>query len=131
MRGFIKLLVAFVVVAGLFSYLVLPGLVESQLAGLLQTQLGLATEPEVEISSDFPPEMLLGRVDRIEATTDEVSQQGIIFSNARVDLEGLQVSVLSLLQGDVQVESESCSLTAEAPPLYLDCSGYLNGGYLG
>ena len=37
MRGFIKLLVAFVVVAGLFSYLVLPGLVESQFAELLQT----------------------------------------------------------------------------------------------
>ena len=131
MRGFIKLLVAFVVVAGLFSYLVLPGLVESQLAGLLQTQLGLATEPEVEVSSDFPPEMLLGRVDRIEATTDEIIQQGLTFSNVRVDLEGLQVPVLSLLQGDVQIESESCSLTAEVPPLALDCSGYLSGGYLG
>ena len=131
MRGFIKLLVAFLVVAGLFSYLVLPSLVESQLAGLLQTQLGLATEPEVEVSSDFPPEMLLGRVDRIEATTDEIIQQDLTFSNVRVDLEGLQVPVLSLLQGDVQIESESCSLTAEVPPLALDCSGYLSGGYLG
>ena len=131
MRGLLKLLVDFLVVAGLFSYLVLPGLVERQLAGLLQTQLGLVTKPEVEVSSDFAPEMLLGRVDRIEATTDGISQQGIIFSNVRVDLEGLQVSVPSLLRGDVQVESGSCSLTAEAPPLSLDCSGYLSGGYLG
>ena len=130
MRGCATVLIALLVVAGLFSYVVLPGLVENQLAGLLQSRFGLQTKPDVEVSSDFPPELLLGRVDHIEATTDQISQQGFILSGVQVDLEGVNVSVPGLLRGEVQVESESCALTAEVPAVSQDCSGYL-GGYPG
>ena len=124
------MLVVLLVVAGLFSYVALPGVIESQLAGILQERLGLQEKPEVEVFSDFPPELLLGRADRIRARTDQISQQGVAFSGVEADLESVEVSVPSLLRGDLQVEAQSCSLTAEAPPVSLDCGSYL-GSYLG
>jgi len=66
MRGFMTKLVVLLVLGGLFSYLVLPGLIEGQLAGRLQAAFGATTKPDVEVSSNFPPEMLLGRIDRIQ-----------------------------------------------------------------
>ena len=130
MRGCATLLVVLVVVAGLFSYLVLPGLIENQLAGILQGRLGLQAKPEVEVSSNFPPELLLGRADRVRARTDQISQQGLTFDDVQADLEGVKVSVPSLLRGDLQVEARSCSLTAESPAVSLDCGSYLSS-YLG
>lgn len=124
------MLVVLLLAAGIFSYAALPGLVENQLAGILQERLGLQERPEVEVSSDFPPELLLGSADRIRARTDQITQQGVAFSDVRAELEGAEVSVPSLLRGDLQVETQSCSLTAEAPPVSLDCTGYLES-YLG
>lgn len=125
-RGCATVLVALLVVAGLFSYVALPGVIENRLAGILQERLGLQEKPEVEVSSDFPPELLLGRADRVRARTDQVSQQGVTFSDVQAELEGVEVSVASLLRGDQQVEAQSCSLTAEAPLVSLDCGSYLS-----
>jgi LmeA-like phospholipid-binding len=80
MRGLAKLLVVLVVVGGLLSYLVLPGVLENQVAQRLQGVLGAPTKPVVEISSSFPPELLLGRTDRIEVTMDQISLQGVALS---------------------------------------------------
>ena len=134
MRGFATILVALVVLAGLFSYLLLPAVIEDQLARRLQEAFGLPTEPDVEVSSSFPPELLLGRVDRVQVTADQISLQGFALGNARADLRGVEVSVPSLLQGELSIKTESCSLSAEVPAVSIDqgpeCLTYLglNGG---
>jgi hypothetical protein len=132
MRGFTKKLIAILVVGGLFSYLVLPVLIENQIAGRLQEAFGTPTKPEVEVSSSFPPELLLGRIDRIQVKMDQMSVQGFALYNARVDLRGVKVSVPSLLEGIPGIESTSCSLSVEVPAVSIvgnqACLSYLGLG---
>ena len=121
MKGLAAVLVVLLVLVGLFSYLVLPGVIEDQLARRLQVGLGLPTEPDVEVSSSFPPELLVGRIDRVRMDA----------GSARADVRGATVSVPSLLlRGEPVLEAESCSLVAEVPGAsteqYLDCRGYLS-----
>src|ERR671921_2937184 len=122
-------LVVLLVLGGIFCYLVLPGLIENQLANRLQVAFGAATTPDVEVSSNFPPELLLGRIDRIQVGMDQASLQGAALYNAQADLKGVKVSVPSLLAGNPSIETESCSLKAEAPAIFIDqnqaCLGYL------
>lgn len=131
MRGLAPVLVVLLVGVGL-CYLVLPGLVEDQLATRLQEGLGLATEPDIEVSSDFPPEMLLGRIDRVQVSADEATLQGVTLGGVRADLTGVTVSVPGLLQGEPAIEAQTCSLTAEAPAVSIDedqdCLYYLGLG---
>ncbi len=132
MRGLVTKLLVPIVLVGLFSYLVLPGVVEDQLAQRLQGALGAPAQPDVEVSSSFPPEMLLGRIDRVRLSTDQVSLQGVAFYNGRADLKGVNVSLASLMEGSPRIETRSCSLSADAPALYIDqneaCLGYLGLG---
>ena len=100
---------------GLSSYLALPGLIERWVAANLRQEYGLAREPEVEVSSNFPPEMLLGRVDRIEVHMDQAVQKGILLRDVRMDLGGVHVSLPSLLLGDPEVESRTAFLRTEVP----------------
>ncbi len=129
MRGLVTKLLVLLVLVGLFSYLVLPGLVEDQLAQRLQGALGTPTQPHVEVSSNFPPEMLLGRIDRVQVSTDQMSLQGVAFYDARADLRDVNVSLPSLLEGTPKIETQRCSLRAEAPAVYIDrnqaCLSYL------
>lgn len=129
MRGPVTKLLILIALVGLFSYLVLPGVVEDQLAQRLQGALGAPTQPDVEVSSNFPPEMLLGRIDRVQMSTDQMILQGVAFYDARADLRGVNVSVLSLIEGSPRIETQSCSLSAEAPAVYIDqnqaCLSYL------
>jgi hypothetical protein len=106
---------ALLLVAGLFSYLLLPGLVESRLAANLQQRYGLEKKPMVEVSSNFPPELLLGRIDRIEVQIDQLTREGILLRDLRIDLKDVDVSVPSLLRGDLEREIRSGSLRAELP----------------
>lgn len=132
MRGLLAKLVVLLVLVGLFSYLVLPGLAEDQIARRLQESIGAPTKPEVEISSSFPPEMLLGHIDRVQVSADQMSLQGVAFYDARADLRGVSVSVPSLLEGSPSIETRSCSLGATAPAVQIDqneaCLGYLGLG---
>ena len=125
-------LVVLLALLGLFSYLVLPGLVEDQISRRLQESIGAPTKPEVEVSSSFPPEMLLGRIDRVRVSSDQMSLQGVAFYNARADLRGVNVSLPSLLEGSPKIETRSCSLAATAPAVQIDqnqaCLGYLGLG---
>ncbi len=129
MRGCVTKLVIPLVLLGLFSYAVLPGLVEDQIARRLQASLGAPTEPEVEVSSSFPPEMLLGRIDRVRVSSDQMSLQGVAFYDARANLGDVSVSLPSLLEGSFSIDARSCSLGASAPPAQVDesqaCLGYL------
>jgi hypothetical protein len=132
MRGLTIKLAALIALVGIFSYLVLPGLIENQLADRLQGALGAPTKPVVEVSSSFPPEMLLGRIDRIQMRTDQISLQGVPLYNAQADLKGVNVSVPSLLEGNPIIETQSCSLSVEAPAVLINqnqaCLGYLGLG---
>ena len=120
------------VVVVLLLFLVLPLVVESLLAWRLQTAFGTPTRPDVEISSNFPPELLLGRIDRVQVGMDQASLQGAALYNAQADLKGVKVSVPSLLAGNPSIETESCSLKAESPAIFIDqnqaCLGYLGLG---
>jgi hypothetical protein len=132
MRGLTTKLAALLVLGGLFSYLVLPGVIENQLAQRLQEAFGAPTKPDVEVSSSFPPELLLGRIDRIQVTMDQINLQGVALYNARADLRGVNVSVPSLLEGSPSIETERCSLIVEVPALLIDqnqaCLSYLGLG---
>ena len=114
-----KLLVILVLVV-LVLYLVLPLVIESLIAWRLQTAFGTPTKPDVEVSSNFPPMMLLGRIDRVQVTMDQASLQGAQLYNARADLKGVSVSVPSLIDGNLAIETESCSLSVDAPPRFID-----------
>ena len=119
----------------LFLYLVLPLVIESLIAWRLQTAFGTPTKPAVEVSSSFPPELLLGRIDRIQVRMDQANLQGVAVYNAQADLKDVKVSVPSLLEGNPTIETQSCSIRAETPPIFITqnqaCLGYLGlgGGY--
>ena len=132
MSGFAKKLVVLLALGGLFSYLVLPGLIENQIAGRLQEAFGTPTKPEVVVSSSFPPELLLGRIDRVQVRMDQINPQGFALYNAQADLRGVNVSVRSLLEGHPGIESQSCSLNVEVPAVLINqnqaCLSYLGLG---
>jgi len=129
MRRLTRNLIVLLILVGLFSYLLLPGLIENQLASRLQTAFGTPTKPSVEVSSNFPPLMLLGRIDEVQVTMDQASLQGAILYNTSADLQGVEVSVPQLVQGNISVTTSSCSLSVEAPPIFIDqnqaCLEYL------
>jgi hypothetical protein len=129
MRGCLTRLAVLVVLVGLFSYLALPALVEYGIARQLQGALGTPAPPDVEVTSSFPLGMLLGRIDRVQVSAEQMNLQGVPFYGARADLRGVSVSVPSLLEGTPTVETQSCSLGAEAPAVRIDqnraCLGYL------
>ena len=135
LRGRGRKLVVILVLVGLFLFLVLPVLLESLLAWRLQTAFGAPTKPEVQISSNFPPELLWGRMDRIRVRMEQANLQGVAVYNAQADLKDVKVSVPSLLEGNPTIETQSCSIRAETPPIFITqnqaCLGYLGlgGGY--
>ena len=122
-------LAVLLVLVGLFCYLMLPGLIENQIADRLQVVFGASTKPDVVVSSSFPPELLLGRIDRIQVSVDEGSLQGVPLYNTQMDLKGVNVSVPSLLEGSPIIETQSCSLSIEVPAVLIDqnqvCLNYL------
>jgi len=124
--------VVLLVLVGLFLFLLLPVLLESLLAGRLQTAFGTPTKPDVQVSSNFPPELLLGRIDRIQVKMDQANLQGIAVYNAQADLKSVKVSVPSLLEGTPTIETHSCSIKAQTPPIFVTqnqaCLGYLGLG---
>jgi hypothetical protein len=132
LQGRWRILVVLLVLVGLFSYLVLPLVIESLLASRLQTAFGTPTKPDVEISSNFPPELLVGHIDRIQVRMDQATLQGAAVYNAQADLSGVNVSVPSLLGGNPTIETQSCSLSVEAPAILINenqaCLSYLGLG---
>jgi hypothetical protein len=111
----ISALVVFIL-AVLFVYVLLPGIIESRLAASLRESYGLEEEPTVEVSSSFPPELLLGRMDGIEVRMDSFVQEGIRLRGVRADLRGVDVPVRDLLSGGgLERETRAVSLVAEVP----------------
>jgi hypothetical protein len=103
LRGCGTKLVVLLVLGVLFLYLVLPLVLESLIASRLQTELDIPTKPAVEVRSNFPPMMLLGRIDSVRVT-------GLPYSNnARAYVKDVSLSVPSLIYGDPSIKAESCS----------------------
>lgn len=123
------ILVTVFLLVGFFAYAILPGLIERRLAASLKERYGLEKEPAVEVSSGFPPELLLGRIDRIGIRMDGFVNEGIRLRNLRVDLEDVNVSVPSLLRGEPEREIGAGSLRAEVPEESIN--GYLRENDLG
>lgn len=120
---------AVLLAVALFSYLALPGLIEGRVAEDLRKRYGLPSRPEVEVSSDFPPKLLLGRADRIEVRMDRLGRGGVRLRDVRVDLRDVNVSVLGLLSGNLEREIRKASLRAEAPEKAIN--EYLRSGEMG
>ena len=132
LKGRGRKLVVLLVLVVLVLYLVLPLVIESLIAWRLQTAFGTPTKPDVEVSSNFPPMMLLGRIDRIQVRMDQANLQGVAVYNAQADLKGVKVSVPSLVEGNPTIETQSCSISTETPAIYIDqnqaCLNYLGFG---
>jgi hypothetical protein len=124
--------VILLVLVVLFLYLVLPLGIENLIAWRLQTAFGTPTKPDVEVSSRFPPIMLLGRIDKVQVTMDQANVQGAVLYSARADLKGVKVSVPSIIEGSPAIETQSCSLSVESPPILINqnqaCLNYLGFG---
>jgi hypothetical protein len=58
--------------------------------------------------------MLLGHIDRIKVTMDQASPQGAAPYNVTADLKGVDVSLPQLIQGNLTVTTEGCSLNADS-----------------
>ena len=115
--------------AGIFVYALLPGVVENRISASLQERYELEERPAVKVSSSFPPELLLGRIDRVEASIDRMTRGGVALRDVRVDLEDVDVSVRSLLEGDVEREIGYVALRAEVPEE--EINAYLRENNLG
>jgi hypothetical protein len=111
----------------LVLYLVPPLVIESLIAGRLQTQLETSTKPEVKVSSSFPPMMLLGSIDQVQLTSKQIIlPDGEVVHDARVDMSGVSVSVPSLIVGKPAFETESCFVEARDYE-YQECPPELSG----
>ncbi len=111
------LLVLGVLVLYLVSPLVIESL-ESLIAGKVQTALGTQTKPDVKVSSDFPPMMLLGRISRVEVSLEQITitqPDGDVVTHFDpvVNMSGVSVSVPSLIVGELKYEAESCFVQAQ------------------
>jgi LmeA-like phospholipid-binding len=122
-------LIVLLVLVGVFSYLILPGLIEGQIASRLQTAFGTPTKPDVQVSSNFPPLMLLGRIDEVTVKMDQATLQGATLYDTTADLQGVVISLPQLVQGNLDVTTTSCSLNVASPPITITenqaCLGYL------
>jgi hypothetical protein len=102
----------------LVLYLVPPLVIESLIAGRVQTALGTQTKPDVKVSSDFPPMMLLGRISRVEVSLEQITitqPDGDVVTHFDpvVNMSGVSVSVPSLIVGELKYEAESCFVQAQ------------------
>ncbi len=82
----------FLLAVAIFSYVMLPRLIVSRLADLKE-QYGLKEEPTVEVYSSFPPELLMGRIDRIDVQVGQFVQEGVLLRGLYVNLENVDISV--------------------------------------
>jgi len=106
LRGRGSKLVVLLVLGVLVLSLVLPLVIESLIAERLQAALETSEKPDVEVSSSFPPEMLLGRIDEVQVTMAQPNASVVL-------LEGVRVYVPSLIAGNPEIEADKCSTNVD------------------
>lgn len=91
------LLVGIVLVVGLLigTYTFLPPLLEGYVARNVQDRLGLAETPEVDLTSDPPPRMLLGEFSEGSVMLPPVAAGGVSPDEVAIDLDPFDVDVLA------------------------------------
>ncbi len=114
---------------GVLAYAVVLALIEARLAASLKEWYELEEEPAVEVYSNSPAKLLLGRIDRIEVHMDSYTREGLLLGDLRMDLEDVDVSVLSPLWGNPERDVQRASLVAEVPEESID--EYLRENELG
>ena len=113
LRGRGSKLIILLVLGVLVLYLVPPLVIESLIAGRVQTELNTPTKPDVKVSSIFPPMMLLGSIGRVQVSSEQITlPDGTVAHAASADLEGVSVSVPNLIVGNPAIGTESCFLKA-------------------
>ena len=92
-------------VALISTYTFLPPLLENLAARDLQDRLGLSERPEVDLTSDPPPNVLLGRFEEGRVTITNLELGGVRPDKATVDLGPFDLDVLrSLVSGRIRGE---------------------------
>ena len=91
------LLVGIVLVVGLLigTYTFLPPLLEGYVARNVQDPLGLAETPEVDLTSDPPPRMLLGEFSKASVMLPPVAARGVSPAEVAIDLDPFDVDGLA------------------------------------
>ena len=119
LRGRGSKLVVLLVLGVLVLYLVPPLVIESLIARKVQTALETSEKPEVDVSSGFPPMMLLGRIGRVKVSSELINlSEGDVAHDASAVLHGVSVSVPSLIVGNPLIETERCFLKARVENSY-------------
>jgi hypothetical protein len=109
LRGRGSKLVVLLALGVLVLYLVPPLVIESLIAGRVQTALETSKKPDVEVSSTFPPMMLLGRIGKVTVSSEQIIlPEGDVAYDATATLRGVSVSVPSLIVGEPEYEIKSC-----------------------
>ena len=92
-------------VALISTYTFLPPHLEDLVARDLQDRLGLSERPEVDLTSDPPPNVLLGRFEEGRVTITNPELGGVRPDRATVDLRPFDLDVLrSLVSGGIRGE---------------------------
>jgi LmeA-like phospholipid-binding len=87
------------------TYTFLPPLLENLVARNLQNRLGLSERPEVDLTSDPPPNVLLGRFEEGRVTITNPELGGVRPDEATVDLRPFDLDMLgSLASGRIRGE---------------------------
>jgi hypothetical protein len=99
---FALLVLVFIVLA---PFTVLPALLESATARLLQDQLGLEEAPEVEIESTPAPMMYAGSFSKALVSAKGIVIAGVKTSNVIMDLDPFNLNIMeSATSGEVSTE---------------------------
>ena len=102
-KALFALLVLVLIVLAPFT--VLPGLLESATARLLQDQLGLEEAPEVEIESTPAPMMYAGSFSKALVSAKGIVIAGVKTSNVIMDLDPFNLNIMeSATSGEVSTE---------------------------
>jgi hypothetical protein len=109
------LILAVVLSAGFVLFVLLPGLLEARLAADLQGRYELEEEPVVVVYPNFQAELLLGHIDRVEVYIDSHIREGILLRNLRINLDDVNVSILSPVWKGFDLNFQAASLVAEVP----------------
>ncbi len=88
-------------------YTFLPGILESTIAGNIQSSLGLSREPEVDLMSDPKLGMLSGEFDEGTVVMDDYEiGDGVLADRVTLDLEPFDVNVQnSVTSGKLETEN--------------------------
>jgi hypothetical protein len=110
-KSLFALLVLVLVVLAPFT--ILPGLLESAMARILQNQLGLQETPEVEIESSPAPVMYAGSFSKVLVSVEGLSFGGVQTKKVAMELDPVNVNLIESLTSGTLSTAEQPSGTLQ------------------